>query len=86
MHVIGDRDVHRVDVLLFLLEQLAPVLIDADLGESLLQRHDAAEIDIGHGDELERRVPRERPHVGQRLTGRPDARVAQRRARGAGTD
>ena len=44
----------------FLLEQLAPVLIDADLREPLLQRLDAAEIDVGHGDELERRVPRER--------------------------
>ena len=39
-----------------LLEHLAPVLVDADLGEPLLQRLDAAEIDIGHGDELERRV------------------------------
>ena len=50
----GDRDVHRVDVLVLLLEQLAPVLVDAHLGEALLQPLEPREIDIGDGDEIER--------------------------------
>ncbi len=85
VHVIGDGDVHRIDVSALLSEQLAPVLIDADLGESLLQRLHAAEVDIGHGDELECRMLREGIQVGERLTRRADAGVTEggaARARG----
>ena len=33
------------------LEQFPPVLVDAHLGKPLLQRHDAAQIDVGDRDE-----------------------------------
>ena len=62
-----------------LLEQLAPVLVDADLREALLQPLEPREVDVGDGDELERRVLGERHQVAERLAGRADARVAQRR-------
>ena len=38
-----------------LVEQLAPVLVDARLREPLLDPVHAREIDVGHGDQLEAR-------------------------------
>ena len=64
VHVIGHRDVHRVDVLVLLLEQLAPVLVDANLRESAAAAaRIAAQIDVGDGDELERGMLGERHQV-----------------------
>ena len=69
VHVVGRRDVDRVEVLL-LVEQLAPVLVDLDVREPLLDRRRVPQVDVGHGDELEVRAGGER-------------RSAPRHARGA---
>jgi hypothetical protein len=83
VHVIRQRNVHRIDGLALLLQHLAPVLIDAHFGEAALQRLHAAQIDVGDRDQLERRVARECIQIRQRLARRADAGVAERRRRGA---
>ena len=55
VHVIGRGHVDRVEVLALLVQQLAPVLVDARLRELLLDSLHAREIDVRHGDELESR-------------------------------
>ena len=53
MHVVGRGDVHRIETPVFLIQQLAPVLIDPDLGKLLLEFHRAAQIHVRHGDQFE---------------------------------
>ena len=83
MHVVRRRHVHGVDVLVFLLEQFAPVLIDADLGEALLDPLEPPEVDIRNSHQIESRVFGERQQIAERLSGRADARVPHRGSRGA---
>ena len=63
------------------LEELAPVLVDASLGKLLLQRLEASEVDVGHGNELERGMRGERLEIGQGLAGSADTGVPNRAAR-----
>jgi hypothetical protein len=86
VHVIGRRDVHGVDVLVLLLEELAPVLVHANLRKPLLKPLEPSEIDIGHRDEIERRVFGKREQVAERLARGADARMPQHRGRRAGTN
>ena len=79
MHVIRRRNVHRVDVLVFLLEQLPPVLVDAELREALLDPLEPAEVNIRNGDEIEDRMPGERHQIAERLAGRADAGMTEHR-------
>ena len=60
VHVIGRRDVDRIDLLVLLLQHLAPVLVDADLRKALVELLEAAQVDVGDGDQIERRVLGER--------------------------
>ena len=48
VHVVGGRDVHRIELLAFLIEQLAPVLVDSGAGEVLPQLRGAVQIHLRH--------------------------------------
>ena len=65
--MVGHRDVHRIDVLVLLLQQLAPVLIDADLREALLER-----ARTGRG-RRRRRPPARTPDAWRTTSGRTSA-------------
>jgi hypothetical protein len=56
VHVVGRRDADGIDLLVFLLEHLAPVLVDADFWKALLEVLEAAQVDVGSGDQIERRM------------------------------
>ena len=75
--MVGDRHADGVDVPAFLLEQLAPVLVDADLRKPPLQRFDAAQVHVGDRDQVERRVPAELVQVVVGLAAGADARVTE---------
>jgi hypothetical protein len=94
--VIGRRDVDRVEIVGLLPEEVAPVLVDPDVREQLLQRLDTGQVDVGDRHQVEGRVTRERADVRQRHAGGPEAGVTdlasglgledgarQRRGRGA---
>jgi hypothetical protein len=75
VHVIGRRHVERVDLGALLSEHLAPVLVHARIREEGLDLCRTGQVRVGHRDEREVRMARERADVRQRLTGRPDARM-----------
>ena len=75
VHVIRRRDVDRVDVRRFLAEHLAPVLVDAHVGEQLLHLFGPPEVDVGHRHQGERRMAGEGANIRQRLPGGADAGV-----------
>ena len=74
VHVVGRGDVDRVGVLL-LVQQLPPVLVDADVGEELADLGGAGEVHVGDGDEPEVAAGRERADVGQGHAVRAEAGV-----------
>ncbi len=53
MHMVGRRDVHRIEIARFLVEHDPPVLVDPALGELLLDFVSPAFIDLGHADQLD---------------------------------
>ena len=59
----------------FLAEHLAPVLVDAHVGEQLLDLLGAPEVDVGHRHQRERRMAGEGADIRQRLPGGADAGV-----------
>ena len=79
--MVRRRDVHRVDVLVLLLEQLAPVLIDANLWEALLQPLEPGQVDVRDGDEIERRDALQT--TSKSLSAWPDAPMPACRSTGA---
>ena len=70
VHVVGSRDVDRVEVLL-LVEQLAPVLVNLHVGEAFLDLAQVSEVDVGDRDELDVRARGERADVGARHAAAP---------------
>ncbi len=64
VHVVGGGDIDGVEVL-FLVEEFAPVLIDAGVGEALADFVGAGEVDIGDGDDVEVFVAGERGDIGE---------------------
>ncbi len=83
VHVVGSGDVDRVEVFL-LVEQLAPVLVDLHIGESLLDLAQVSEIDVGDRDQLDVGARGERADVGGRHARGPKARVVKGFARCGG--
>ncbi len=70
VHVVGGRDVDRVEVFL-LIEQLAPVLVNLDVGKAFLDLAQVPEIDVGDRDELDIRARGERADVGAAIPEAP---------------
>ncbi len=67
VHVVGRRDVDRIEAA-FLVEQFAPVLVDAGIGEVLAHLAGPAPIDLGDGDEAQMPAVRlAAAELGQRL-------------------
>src|SRR5205814_455226 len=83
-HVVGCRDVDRVQIFLLLVEQLTPVLVDADVGKVLLQRLAARRIHVRHANQLRRTMAGNRPQVRPRHSRCPKTGVAHRLARRRG--
>ena len=81
VHVVGHGDVARVDVALLLVEKLAPVLVDAHVGEHGFDVGDFVEIDVGNGDEFDERIAGDGLDVGPRHAGGAEAGVAENLAR-----
>jgi hypothetical protein len=76
VHVIGRRDVDRIQAPAFLFQQFAPVLIHADGREALEHPIEPAQVDVGDRDKLECRVLREGVDVRKRLAAGAEAGVA----------
>lgn len=53
VHVVGQRNIHGIDVFALFIEELAPILIDFDVRKALLELFGAIEIDFRNGDEFE---------------------------------
>ena len=83
VHVIGSGDVDRVEVLL-LVEQLAPILVNLDIGEAFLDLAQVSEVDVGDRDQLEIGARGERADVGARHARGPEAGVVNGFARSGG--
>ena len=81
VHVVGHGDVARVDVALLFVEELAPVLVDAHVGEHGFDVGDFVEIDVGDGDEFHERIAGDGLDVGPRHAGGAEAGVAENLAR-----
>jgi hypothetical protein len=79
VHVIGCRDVHGIEVLL-LVEKLAPVLVDPDAGELVLDLSRVPEIDIHHRHELDMPAGRQRMQIRPRHARRSKAGKVKRLA------
>jgi hypothetical protein len=73
VHVVRRRDVDRIDVVLFLAEHLAPVLVNAGLWKQLLDLRGPGLVHVGDRRQRERRVARECADISQRLAGGPHA-------------
>ena len=80
VHVVGGGDIHRVYALAFLIEQLAPVLVDSCAGKVLLELGGAPQVHLGHGHQLHLLEFRELPDVLPGHAGGPEAGVAQHAA------
>ena len=88
VHVVGRRDVDRVEVL-FLVEQLAPVLVDMHVGEKLDQLCRAARSTSATATSLTCLLAVSDADVTQRHAAGAEAGVAEclaRRGRGVGTE
>ena len=75
--VVGDGDVHRVDGVAFILEQLAPVAVEVRLGELLPHAVEVLCVNVAERRHLDLRMSAEALDVATGHVGGADAGVAQ---------
>ena len=80
VQVIWRGNVHRIDLALLAVEELAPVLVNADIGMPRFEFRDAVQVHFRDSDELHEGVAADRLDVSPRHARRAEAGMTQRAA------